>query len=169
MRQMIAGSMLLGLMAGCSQVNQSEPQVAEGSACTPQVVEDGAKLHEKVYAAQPAYREVFRARALTTKETAGAKLYVAAESGMSQAYLHRAAACHAAATTPADNPNDPLRPTGGVESVKVAPQHGSYVIAVTSSDEKVGQEIWNRAQALQAQGSVKVKQVAQASDRPKHL
>lgn len=161
-RPTLIGSVFLLAAAGCSNAATPAPTVAAGNACDTQIAAEGSQLHAKVYDAKPIYRDEFRARAITVKQVAGAKLFVPAEKGMTEAYLHRAASCYAAEADQDAHPNDPLRPTGGVASIEVEQHRGSYSIAVMSDDVKTAEEIWERAKALKSGGSVQVKQVAAA-------
>lgn len=159
-RSILLGSLCLLVTAGCSET--PAPQVASGNACNAAVEAEGANLHAQVYDAKPIYRDEFRARAITVDKLAGAKLYVPAEKGVTDAYLHRVASCYAASSAAEAHPNDPLRPNGGIAAVDIESHRGSYAIAVTSEDEKTAEEIWQRAQALDSQGAVEVEQVAKA-------
>ena len=163
-RKTIFAALSAGLIAGCSTLAQSNrPSLAASGSCTPSVAADGAQLVERIYHAEPIHRPRLRTRAYTLKELAGARLFVHADKDMTAGYLHRAAACHAVAGTRAASENDPLRPTGGIDSLAVHSKNASFVLTVTSHADDTAEEIWHRARALTGAGRVDVEQVGVSS------
>ena len=114
--------------------------------CTSEVTEDGAVLYAQVFDAKPIRKKPPHIKALLPKQTVGAKIYLPAEKGMTRQYLRRAAMCHMKADTPA-YAHDPLR-VDGIKSLRVYPAGGAFVISITGKNQKVGKEIWRRAEIL---------------------
>jgi len=155
--------LLAAALLGCSSM-QGKPQgVAAGSSCGALDPGATAKLYEagRITRAEPIQQLEIRARADQRTTTRGATLYVKAEEGMNAPYLHRVLSCHAASEKAA-HPNDPLHPASGeVKTLAVRDAGGSFAVDVRADSARVGQEIWQRAQALtQKGGSVEVEQVA---------
>lgn len=136
----------LALIGGTAFVLAGPDSAGASPMCTPEVTEDGSVLYAQVFDAKPVRKKPPHIKALLPKQTLGAKLYLNAEKGMTKAYLQRAAMCHAKADTRAYE-HDPLR-VDGIESLRVYPAGGAFVIKVTANDQKTGKEIWQRAQTL---------------------
>ncbi len=134
------------LLAGCPS---SKPEEASGlpAGCTLDVLLDGSMLYQKIFDAKP-IRERPQLKAVVPQVTAGAKLYIRAEKGMTAAYLKRAADCHAASSEPPLSPDDPLRPPGARPTIRVTPRGSIFVLSVVGETREAGEAIWSRAQAL---------------------
>lgn len=144
--KLMSTALALVLVGGTAFVSVV-PGLAEASpSCTPEVLEDGSVLYAQVFAAKPVRKKPPHIKALLPKQTLGAKLYLHADKGMTKQYLRRAAACHMKADTPAYE-HDPLR-VEGTTSLWVYQAGGGFVIKLTGKDQKVGKEIWRRAQTV---------------------
>lgn len=136
-------------VAGVQCASLSDNQAAQ--VLSPGRVQGVEAIHaQRVYAGGPQNDHVI-----------GAKLFVPAEAGASEAYLERALSCHAASASAA-HPNDPLR-VDGVRSVAVRSAGQRYEIAITGVDKRAGEAILQRAQGLQSH--VGVQQLAAAEGR----
>jgi hypothetical protein len=102
--------------------------------------------HQRVYAGGPQADHVV-----------GAKLYVPAEAGQSEAYLERVMSCRLESGQAGVQPNDPLG-VEGVRHVAVRAAGSSFEVSIVGSDAQSGEAIWQRARALA--GQVGVEQVA---------
>lgn len=110
---------------------------------------------------EPVYRTQFFARSTVVRYVSGAKLYVPAQEGVTQAYLERVLTCHAASSA-SQHENDPLR-VANVRDVDVASQGQRFVIQIEGADRASGKTIFERAQALhRPSGSVEVRQLSAA-------
>jgi hypothetical protein len=111
---------------------------------------------------EPVYRDEWKARAIQLHYVAGAKLYVAAPAGVSDAYLDRVLSCHAAAAS-STAANDPLR-AAAVKDVRVSTLGQHFVIHVEGVDREAGQAILQHAEALRDQSArVEVRQLSMSS------
>lgn len=163
----LCAAALLPLSVGCAGAQNQPTTLASGANCgqlegADQVV---SQLYEggAIYDARPIEERVFRARALTPKETMGASLYVKAEPGLTSPYLERVMACHVASGQAA-HPNDPLFPQSGkIAKLEVREAKHGFAIDVRADQVNVGREIWQRAESLtQPPSSVEVEQVGTA-------
>lgn len=135
--------------ASCHRMSDLDQQVAE--------VYDVSRVRRVA----PVYRTQFLARAIQPRYIAGAELYLDAERGVSQAYLQRVLACHAAVGSAA-HPNDPLR-APDVRNVQVRTEGARFVVSVSGADRAAGRQIWQKAEALmQSQGRVGIQQLSAA-------
>ena len=136
----------------CASLEGSERQVAEllrpGNVSKVEALQHEVNYYGDV---QPLY-------------IAGAKLYVPAEPGLSEAYLARALSCHAAQTASGvQHPNDPLR-VAGVHRVDVRSSGQTFEIAIIGVDRDAGEAIWQRTQALRdASTQIQVEQLGSAA------
>lgn len=158
------GLFIAAPLTACS-TQQAAPQVADNAGCAQLAGADDvlARVYAPgaVYDAQPLKERVFKARANQPVRTMGASLYVQADSDMNAPHLRRVLACHAASDNDA-HPNDPLRPsTGQVAEVNVEETKNGFAVRVKANDHQIGEEIWNRAQAM-TKDSVKVQQIGSA-------
>jgi hypothetical protein len=106
------------------------------------------------------YRTQFLARAAQPRFVAGAQLTLPAEHGVTQPYLQRVLGCYAASDSGL-HPNDPLAHPN-VHTVRVESRGGSFVVEVTGRDNTSAKQIWERAKALTAPGSVEIQQLSAA-------
>lgn len=136
----------LTLLGGAASFLASPSAAHASPSCTPEVVSDGGTLYALVFDAKPIRKANPRVKALLPKRTVGAKMYLAAEKGMTSEYLHRAAICHMNANTRSYE-HDPLR-VDGIKSLRVYPAGGAFVISLTGKDPAAGKEIWQRAEIL---------------------
>lgn len=154
------------MVAGCGAASQSQAksQVAS-SQCAG--LTDSDRQVAALYApgsierVEPLQRKVFLARAIQPQYTAGARLYVPAQQGMSGPYLERVLSCHAASSADV-HPNDPLR-VANIESVDVTTAGPRFVVTIAGADRAAGRAIWERAQALREPSTqVEVRQLSTA-------
>jgi hypothetical protein len=95
----------------------------------------------------------------------GAKLYVPAEAGQSEAYLERVMSCRLESGQAEAHSNDPLG-VQGVRHVAVHSAGSSFVVSIVGSDAQSGEAIWQRARALAGQvGVQQVASIGATSDR----
>ena len=147
--KLVSAVAALALLGGTALM-LARPDSAEASPmCTPEVIEDGSVLYAQVFDAKPIRKKPPHIKALLPKQTLGAKMYLNAEKGMTREYLQRAAVCHMKADTHAYE-LDPLR-VDGIKSLRVYPAGGAFVLSVTGKNQKVGKEIWRRAETLTTQ------------------
>ena len=139
----------LALVGGTAYLLASPNEAGATPMCTSEVTEDGSVLYAQVFDAKPIRKKPPHIKALLPKQTVGAKVYLRAAKGMTKEYLRRAAMCHMKADTPAYE-HDPLR-VDGIRSLRVYPAGGAFVISITGKDQKVGKEIWRRAEILTTQ------------------
>jgi hypothetical protein len=158
---------ITGLLGGCaatSQQQRAENHIASAQcASLPESDRDAANLYEpgRVTRVEPLVKKEFLARAIQREYTAGARLYLPAQRGMTQPYLERALVCHTASQA-ALHPNDPLR-VQNLKSVSVATSGHSFVVTIAGADKAAGKEIWQRASAItNGSGQVDVRQLSAA-------
>ena len=144
--KLVSALAALALLGGVTPFLVSPSSAHASLSCSPEVVSDGGTLYALVYDAKPIRKADPRVKAILPKRTVGAKMYLNAQKGMSSEYLHRAAVCHMNANTRAYE-HDPLR-VEGIESLRVYPAGGSFVISLTGKDSASGREIWQRAEIL---------------------
>lgn len=143
------------LLAGCS----AQPPVKSESArlgCeqlgdAPDYLAPG-----KVSAVRKVTRTEHVARALQVERTAGADVFVNAEPGLTPDYLQRAISCQA------DAGSATARLLGDERAkvaISVRSDAGRLAVRATSSDHRVAERLWERANAL-TQPAVTVEQVA---------
>lgn len=155
---------ITGLLGGCAATAQQQASnhiASAQCASLPDSDRDLAELYApgRVTRAEPLVKKEFLARAIQREYTAGAKLYVPAQRGVTQPYLQRALLCHTASQA-ALHPNDPLR-VHNLESVSVATSGHNYVVTIAGADKAAGKEIWQRARAItNASGQVEVHQLS---------
>jgi hypothetical protein len=150
---------------GCSTTSTSGPAQVASSGCgqlgnTSQIA---ATQIDQVYATREVQEERSQARAIQTRQTVGADLYVHATPGTTGEYLERVLTCHAAAGQ-AVSSNDPFHPSvGHVAAVNVRKAGTGFAVRVQGSDTASAKEIWRRAEALtDGRGRVEVEQLANA-------
>lgn len=146
MMKLMSATLALALGGGAAFVSVVPGLAGASPSCTPEVLADGSALYAQVFAAKPVRKKPPHIKAVLPKQTVGAKLYLHAEKGVTKQYLRRAATCHMKADTRAYE-HDPLR-VDGIKSLWVYQAGGAFVIKVTGKDQKVGKEIWRRAQTL---------------------
>ena len=158
---------ITGLLGGCAATTHTQQTANHiaGAQCAslPASDRDAANLYEpgRVTRVEPLVKKEFLARAIQREYTAGAKLYVPAQRGLTQPYLERALVCHTASHA-ALHPNDPLR-VHNLKSVSVATSGHSFVVTIAGADKAAGKEIWQRASALTSgSGEVDVRQLSAA-------
>ena len=168
MRQhLMIGALGLALAAGgCATVDatRAKTQLA-GARCN--TLSNGdqqvAALYEpgNIQRVEPVYRTQFFARSTEVRYVSGAKLYVPAQEGATQAYLERVLTCHAASNA-TQHANDPLR-VANLHDVDVTTRGQHFVIQIEGADRASGKTIFERAQALQqSTGTVDVRQLSAA-------
>lgn len=154
----------LALLAGCAGAQRAPQQVA-GVQCggIPDAERQALALYEpgNVERVEPIYRTEHIARAVQPRYVSGARLYVPAQQGQTQAYLERVLSCHAAGKGSA-HPNDPLT-VANVRDIDVATRGARFVIEVEGANRTAGKEIWQRARALHdTSANVEVRQLSAA-------
>ncbi len=102
-----------------------------------------------VHAARPIYGPEHHGKVIL-RRLEGAELAVPATPGMTAQYLQRALTCHAMSETQALHTNDPLKPQGGVDVVRVRSMDGRFVVSIVSQDADAARDIWARAEAFAA-------------------
>ena len=146
-------------LAGCASSQQAKPSQTALSDCSGLGERTATDLYAgKIKHVEPIHRQEFLARAIQPRYVSGANLYIAAEPGMTRAYLERVLTCHA--TSGASSlQSDPLR-ADGVVKIGVSEVGPSMRIAVEGGDRRSGADIWERAVALRnQQGAVSVQQL----------
>jgi len=139
------------VVGGCGAASQSQAKVqVAGSQCSALA---GVERHvAELYAVggvervEPLERQVLIARAIQPRYVVGARLYVPAQQGTSQAYLQRVLSCHASSGANV-HPNDPLH-ASNLRNIDVKTQGQRYVVSIEGADRAAGREIWQRARAL---------------------
>ncbi|MET0340991.1 MAG: hypothetical protein ABW252_08310 [Polyangiales bacterium] len=153
------------LAGGCGASAQRAPQQVAGVQCGG-ITDAGGQataLYEpsNVERVEPIYRTEHIARAVQPRYISGARIYVPAQQGQTQAYLERVLSCHAAAKSDG-HPNDPLR-VANVRDIDVETRGARFVIDVQGADRTAGKEIWQRARALRdPSANVEVRQLSAA-------
>jgi len=125
----------------CARVDDAGPALSAGT----------------VYRAEPIHYTRVYAGGPQPDYVIGAKLYLPAEPGQSEASLERAMSCQLASGRAGAHPSDPLG-AEGVRHVHVASAGSSFEVSIMGSDARSGEAVWQRARALAAQ--VGIQQVA---------
>lgn len=157
---LVAAAGLAVASVGCGAAAPQQTRATElQCAGMPSASESAMRslLSGAVTRAEPIHYERFYAGGPQPDHVVGARLYVPATAGESEAHLERALACHAGSTRAAGLPEDPLG-VDGVRSVAVRSSGASFEISVLGRDQQSGEAIWQRARSLA--GDVGVRQLA---------
>ena len=156
---------------GCGAANQTHATAraaVTGASCAG--LTDVERQVADLYSAgnldrvEPVFRDEWKARAIQLRYVAGAKLYVTAPAGVSEAYLDRVLSCHASAGSSV-HPNDPLQ-GAALKTISVSALGQRFVIRVEGVDRAAGQTIWQHAEALRDQSTrVEVRQLSESTGR----
>ncbi|MGB5808931.1 MAG: hypothetical protein WBG86_00300 [Polyangiales bacterium] len=141
-------AIIMGLIA-CSSPSREDADPAARRECTEQATRDGLGIYARVIDAKPV-REDPPLKAVVPKRTVGVKLYVVPDKGVTAAYLEHAARCYAGSSRLPSIPSDPLRPPGGISSVRVDRSGSAFVVTIMGSNSAIGAEIWSSAQEVLA-------------------
>lgn len=155
---------LVVVSAGCAGAAQSAPRSPVASAnCSglgnlePQVAELLSPAN--VQRVEPLYRSEHRARAIQLRYVSGAKLFVPAQSGLTEGYVERALSCHAVSAR-SSQPNDPLT-VANVHDVDVRTRGPLLEIQIEGANREAGKQILERANALRdPSAQVEVRQLS---------
>jgi hypothetical protein len=165
---MMRNLILIAALTGCAGAQQTSHMQASATDCRTLSDADrelaNVETLQRVSSVEPYKRRDLRTRATQQLTyTAGARLYVPAQQGWSAPYLQRVLACHAASGN-ASHANDPFDVQGS--RISVVPRGTRYEITIAGNTREAGQQIWQRAQALEGNGHVEVHQLSQSSTTP---